>query len=187
MMFDELHSLLLALDGLIGSVGTGHIRRGSDIDIHLFSPSEEPIAARLASLGWPYWREVASIRRGSEVCDYIHYQVELRFPLELTMYDPRDLRRVSRSSTDGKPIERVGPRALEALIARDHAAASTAKKTTKRRLVRGTACSTTRHRRSRRSRARRTIPPRHTILSPASRNLERPRLGGALRAMSSPE
>ncbi len=66
---------------------------------------------------------MASIRRGSEVCDYIHYHVELRFPLELTICDPRDLRRVSPSSTDGKPIERVGPRALEALIARDHAAA----------------------------------------------------------------
>ena len=42
-----------------------------------------------------------------------------RFPIELTVYAPRELRFRPRSSTDGKPIVRLTPNALRAVLARD--------------------------------------------------------------------
>ena len=43
------------------------------------------------------------------------------FAVELTVYEPRELRFRPRSSTDGKPIVRMGDKALEALLLKDHA------------------------------------------------------------------
>lgn len=42
------------------------------------------------------------------------------FTLELTVHEPRELRFRPRSSTDGKPIVRIGARALEALLLKEH-------------------------------------------------------------------
>lgn len=51
------------------------------------------------------------------------YQVADVFPIELTVYERRELRFRPRSSTDGKPIERIRESALSAILARDHAEA----------------------------------------------------------------
>lgn len=116
---------LEALEGfsprLIGSVSTGHIRRGSDIDIHVFCADEAPLLARLRQLGWTYELQRVSIRKGNEVRDYVHAHVEDVFPIELTLYDPRALRERPRSSTDGKPIVRLSAAGLRSRLRHEHA------------------------------------------------------------------
>lgn len=101
---------------LIGSVATGHIRRGSDVDIQLFAEDPDEPEAKLRSLGWEYVRDDVLIRRPSGFCEYQHLRLEWEHPVELTVYDRRELRNRPRSSTDGQPIERLSIRAVEALL-----------------------------------------------------------------------
>lgn len=108
---------------LIGSVSTGHIRKGSDVDLQVFTDDDGALETHLRGLGWTYEREPVSIQKFGEIREYLHYHVADVFPLELTVYAVRELRFRPRSSTDGKPIVRVRASALEALLARDHAEA----------------------------------------------------------------
>lgn len=64
-----------------------------------------------------------TIQKGGELREYVHYHVADVAPLELTVYAPRELRARPRSSTDGKPIVRLGVAAVSALCAREHPAA----------------------------------------------------------------
>lgn len=105
---------------LIGSVSTGRVRRGSDIDLHLFSDDADAPEAALRALGWAYEKQVAQIRRGNAWFDYLHLHVDAAFPVELTVYPRNDLRHRPRSSTDGKPIERLSLAAVLSLIRREH-------------------------------------------------------------------
>jgi hypothetical protein len=105
---------------LIGSVSTGHIRRGSDIDISLFSDDEQRVELRLRELGWSFRTERVSIHKFGEIREYLHHQVDERFPIELTVYPRRELRFRPRSSTDGLPIVRFTVHALEAMLEREH-------------------------------------------------------------------
>ncbi|MFT3770557.1 MAG: nucleotide-binding enzyme [Minicystis sp.] len=108
---------------LIGSVSTGHIRRGSDIDVQVFTDDEGALELHLRALGWTFDRERVTIQKGGEVREYVHFHVADVFPVELTVYARRELRFRPRSSTDGKPIVRVSIGALEALLLREHAEA----------------------------------------------------------------
>lgn len=108
---------------LIGSVSTGHVRRGSDIDVQVFSDHEELLERHLRELGWYFERETVSIHKGGEFREYTHFHVVDSFPIELTLYPVRDLRLRPRSSTDGKPIVRVRTSALELMLEREHAQA----------------------------------------------------------------
>jgi hypothetical protein len=105
---------------LIGSVSTGHVRRGSDIDLSLFTDDDEAVERQLADLGWRFETERVTIHKFGELRDYLHHHVEERFPIELTVYPLRELRFRPRSSTDGQPIVRLRPSSLEALLARAH-------------------------------------------------------------------
>lgn len=105
---------------LIGSVSTGHIRRGSDVDIQVFTDSEEPLEAHLRAIDWTFERERVSIQKFGEIREYLHFHVNDTFPVELTVYPVRELRFRPRSSTDGKPIVRLRASALESLLAREH-------------------------------------------------------------------
>jgi len=106
---------------LIGSVSTGHIRRGSDIDLQVFTADDGALEGHLRALRWGYEREPVTIQKFGEIREYLHYHVADVFPIELTVYEPRELRFRPRSSTDGKPIVRVRAAALEALLVREHA------------------------------------------------------------------
>lgn len=105
---------------LIGSVSTGHIRRGSDIDIQVFTDDEDAFERHLAALGWTFERERVSIFKFGQIREYVHYHVADVFPVELTVYERRELRFRPRSSTDGQPIRRVKVPALEALLREEH-------------------------------------------------------------------
>jgi hypothetical protein len=107
---------------LIGSVSTGHVRRGSDIDIQVFTDHEESLEIHLNTTGRVFEREPVSILKFGQVRDYLHLHLcDTAFPVELTVYERRELRFRPKSSTDGKPIVRVPPAALRALLEREHA------------------------------------------------------------------
>ncbi len=105
---------------LIGSVCTGHIRRGSDIDIHVFSDSVSAVTLRLDALGLPYETEFKRIVKFNEERFFTHVHVHAAFEVELTVYREAQANYPFRSSITGKPIEKADARALEELIRREH-------------------------------------------------------------------
>jgi hypothetical protein len=105
---------------LIGSVSTGHIRRGSDIDLSVFTDNEDALERHLRNLGWTFETERVTILKFGQLREYMHIHVADVFPIELTVYALRELRFRPRSSTDGKPIRRVKIAALEALLMQEH-------------------------------------------------------------------
>jgi hypothetical protein len=106
---------------LIGSVATGHVRSGSDIDIHVFAWDAADVEARARELGWAYEVQHVSIVKHGKPMEFTHLQVPDVFPIELTVYPPNELRNRPRSSTDGKPIVRVRDAALRKICHLEHA------------------------------------------------------------------
>jgi hypothetical protein len=117
---EAMKTLLPFEPRLIGSVSTGHIRRGSDIDLSVFTDNEEALERHLRSVGWTFETERVSILKFGQIREYLHLHVADIFPIELTVYALRELRFRPRSSTDGKPIRRLKIAALEALLMQEH-------------------------------------------------------------------
>ena len=92
---------------LIGSVSTGRIRKGSDIDLHIFTDSLEELEKHLYYLQWHFHKKQIVIRQGNKFVEYYHIYVEADFPVELSVYPLLELRITGRSSTDAKPIKRL--------------------------------------------------------------------------------
>ncbi|MBX3416108.1 MAG: HD domain-containing protein [Pirellulaceae bacterium] len=92
---------------LIGSVLTGHIRRGSDVDIHLFANQLTAVTGLLDFHGMDYEVERKRIRKADQTRLYQHVHVRDRFSFELTVYPLRDRLIVPKSSITGKAIERA--------------------------------------------------------------------------------
>jgi hypothetical protein len=105
---------------LIGSVSTGRIRKGSDIDLHVFTDSIEQLILLIVSLGWEYKKKQITIRKGSAFVEYTHIYLNQTFPVELSVYPRKELRIRGRSSTDGKPIVRVSTDSLLQLLLEEH-------------------------------------------------------------------
>src|SRR5690242_7079728 len=105
---------------LIGSVMTGHVRKGSDIDLHLFSDHLEPVTAVLDEEGLQYDVERKHIEKHGEARVFTHIHVFDTFNFELTVYPEYKAHYVFKSSITGKAIERASTRELEELIAREH-------------------------------------------------------------------
>ncbi len=101
---------------LIGSVLTGHIRKGSDIDLHLFAASAESVCLALDDLGLIYELERKRVVKFNEERIFVHIHIKERYPLELTVYQPDQLSYVFKSSITGKPIEKAGLKETQALI-----------------------------------------------------------------------
>jgi len=105
---------------LIGSTLTGHVRKGSDIDIHVFADSVESIAASLELEGLVFDVERKQIRKQGEERVYTHIHVQDRYKFELTVYAENMAHYPFRSSITGKPIERASIAELEALLSREY-------------------------------------------------------------------
>src|SRR6516165_762432 len=105
---------------LIGSVMTGHVRKGSDIDLHVFCDSPALVADVLAQAGCQYDLERKQVVKHGEARVFTHVHVYDRFNFELTVYPEDKAHYVFKSSITGKPIERATTRELEELIAREH-------------------------------------------------------------------
>ncbi len=101
---------------LIGSVLTGHIRSGSDIDIHVFSDSLEGIAGVLDNEGVVYDIERKRVLKHGEERLFTHIHVQDRFPIELTVYATEQVRYNFKSSITGQAIEKANIAALEDLL-----------------------------------------------------------------------
>jgi hypothetical protein len=105
---------------LIGSVATGHVRGGSDVDLHVFAHDAADVEAHVRSLGWAYETQRVSILKHGKVMEFTHVLVADVFPVELTVYAPNELSHRPRSSTDGKPIVRLREATLRKLLEREH-------------------------------------------------------------------
>ena len=105
---------------LIGSVFTGHVRKGSDIDIHVFSDSVESVAAELDYHGFVYDTEYKRIVKNKERQVFKHIHISDRFPIELTVYPTSKVSYVFKSSITGKAIEKASIAQLEEFLSQQY-------------------------------------------------------------------
>lgn len=105
---------------LLGSVLTGSIREGSDIDLHVFAANPHSLTVELDDIGGFYELERKRVVKDGEQRVYTHIHVRDEFPVELTVYHPSYLGHRFRSSITNKAIERAGLSDLERLIALEH-------------------------------------------------------------------
>ena len=105
---------------LIGSVMTGHVRKGSDIDIHVFCDGAEPITSLLEADGYQFDVERKQVVKHGEARIFTHIHVMDRFNFELTVYPEDKAHYVFKSSITGKAIERASIKELEDLIAQEY-------------------------------------------------------------------
>jgi predicted HD phosphohydrolase len=105
---------------LIGSTLTGHIRRGSDIDIHVFSDALEAVEASLENEGIDFTVERKRVRKHGEDRVFTHIHVADEYPIELTLYAADLVNYVFKSSITGKAIERASIAELEQFLAREY-------------------------------------------------------------------
>jgi hypothetical protein len=105
---------------LIGSVMTGHVRKGSDIDIHVFTDAVGLLTDTLEREGFQFDVERKQIVKFNEARVFTHVHIYDRFNFELTVYAENQAHYVFRSSVTGKPIERASIRELEELLQREY-------------------------------------------------------------------
>ena len=101
---------------LIGSVLTGHVRTGSDIDLHIFSDSVESVCHELEREGMIFDVERKRVRKHGEERTFVHIHIKDRFPFELTVYASVKAHFVWKSSITGKAIERASIAELEQFL-----------------------------------------------------------------------
>lgn len=118
---DIMENLASFSPRLIGSVSTGRIKKTSDIDFHIFTDSLEVLENRLEQLSWDFEKETVTIRSGGKFREFTHLYVDHEFPMELSVYPANEIRARGRSSTDGKPIDRLSYERLLGLIEEQHA------------------------------------------------------------------
>lgn len=105
---------------LIGSVMTGHVRQGSDIDLHVFSDSAGLIADLLEQNGYQFDVERKQVVKHGEARVFTHIHVFDRFTYELTVYAEDQAHYVFKSSITGKAIERASVAELEAFLRQEY-------------------------------------------------------------------
>src|SRR5262249_25706224 len=104
----------------IGSVMTGHVRKGSDIDIHVFADGVGLITDLLENEGYQFDVERKQVVKHNEARIFTHIHIYDRFNFELTVYPEDKAHYVFKSSVTGKAIERASIRELEELLAREY-------------------------------------------------------------------
>lgn len=105
---------------LIGSVLTGHVRQGSDIDLHVFSDTVDAVSNQLDQQGTPYEIERKQVRKNGEQQTFNHIHIQSEFPIELTIYAAKQAHYVFKSSITGKAIERASISQLEQFLANEY-------------------------------------------------------------------
>jgi hypothetical protein len=105
---------------LIGSVMTGHVRKGSDIDLHVFCDSPGLITDLLEQEGCQYELERKQVVKHGEARVFTHIHIHDRFNFELTVYPEDKAHYVFKSSITGKAIERASIAELEDLLKQEY-------------------------------------------------------------------
>lgn len=101
---------------IIGSTFTGHIRQGSDIDIHVFASSVETVTGCLDDEGMDYDVEHKRVRKHGEERMFTHIHIRDRFPIELTLYPTDKVGYIFKSSITGKAMERASLAEFETFL-----------------------------------------------------------------------
>jgi len=105
---------------IIGSVLTGHIRQGSDIDLHVFSNTQSSVTAILDEQNYRYSVEKKRIIKHNVERFFTHIHVEGRFDVELTLYAEDKAHYVFKSSITGSAIDRATTPEFEQLLRREY-------------------------------------------------------------------
>jgi predicted HD phosphohydrolase/predicted nucleotidyltransferase len=105
---------------LIGSVLTGHVRHGSDIDLHVFADSIQAVATTLEDEGFVFDLQHKPVRKHGVTRTFHHIHVRDRHPVEITIYPADQAHYVCKSSITGKAIERASLAELRMLIRRQY-------------------------------------------------------------------
>ncbi|HVU64768.1 MAG TPA: hypothetical protein VHC70_12385, partial [Phycisphaerales bacterium] len=115
---------------LIGSVWTGHIRRGSDIDVHAFCDSEHAVVEALEWAGHSCRVEHKRIVKHNQEREFTHIHLDTgggsgehadrRFPVEITLYPEAKRTYVFKSSITGNAIEKASITELEQRLRAEH-------------------------------------------------------------------
>ena len=105
---------------LIGSVMTGHVRQGSDIDLHVFSDSLEAVTHVLDEQMLFYDVERKRVKKYGEERVFTHIHLRDAFPVELTVYATSLTSFAFKSSITGKAIERASIAELEQFMASEY-------------------------------------------------------------------
>jgi predicted HD phosphohydrolase len=105
---------------LIGSVLTGHIRVGSDIDLHVFSNHLSALTSLLDDHNHRYDVQRKRVLKHNEERVFTHIHVRDRFNFELTLYDEDKVHHAFKSSITGRAIERASIAELEALLRQEY-------------------------------------------------------------------
>lgn len=92
---------------LIGSTWTGHVRKGSDIDIHVFSDQIAAVTLVLDDIGLSHDVENKRIVKHNEERIFTHIHIPGRSNFELTLYPEDKATYCFKSSITGKAIERA--------------------------------------------------------------------------------
>lgn len=101
---------------LIGSVLTGHVRSGSDIDLHVFTNHLSAITSILEDQNLRHDVERKRVIKHNEERIFTHIHLRDRENFELTVYPHEKVNYVFKSSITGGPIERASIAELEALL-----------------------------------------------------------------------
>jgi hypothetical protein len=105
---------------LIGSVWTGHIRPGSDIDLHLFSDNASSVTNALDEHHLRYTLERKRVVKHNEERIFTHVHVSEQFEFELTIYAKEKIGYSFKSSITGRAIERASLKELEQFLALEY-------------------------------------------------------------------
>src|SRR5262245_15614001 len=105
---------------LIGSVMTGHVRKGSDIDLHVFTDSPGLVTDVLEQHGYQFDVERKQVVKHGEARVFTHIHIYDWFDCELTVYAEDKAHYVFRSSITGKAIERASIRELEEFLEQEY-------------------------------------------------------------------
>jgi predicted HD phosphohydrolase len=105
---------------LIGSVMTGHVRKGSDIDLHIFCDAPALVTDLLDQAGCQYDLERKQVVKHGESRVFTHIHVFDRFNFELTVYPEDKAHYVFKSSITGKAIERASIAELEDFLVKEY-------------------------------------------------------------------
>jgi hypothetical protein len=111
-----MHLLKHCKPKIIGSTLTGHVRQGSDIDIHCFVSSTDAVTATLDLECMEYDLEFKQVRKDGEERVFTHIHVRDEYPIELTLYPSDKASYVFKSSITGKAMERATLPEYEAFL-----------------------------------------------------------------------
>ena len=115
-----MHLLKHCKPKIIGSTLTGHVRQGSDIDIHCFVASTDAVTASLDNECMEYDLEFKQVRKNGEERVFTHIHVRDQYPIELTLYPSDKASYVFKSSITGKAMERATLPEYEAFLCTEY-------------------------------------------------------------------